>query len=77
LQRSIRAARLGKASPSIRSTTPSIVIYGILIAGLWQGTGFIMCLMLAGLRGIDQDIWKAARIDGIPAGRPTSSSSFR
>lgn len=43
-----------------------IVIYGILIAGLWQGTGLIMCLMLAGLRGIDEEIWKAARIDGIP-----------
>ena len=43
-----------------------IVSYGILAAGLWQGTGFIMCLMLAGLRGIDQEIWKAARIDGIP-----------
>jgi glucose/mannose transport system permease protein len=45
----------------------SIVIYGLLIAGLWQGTGFVMCLMLAGLRGIDEDIWKAARVDGIPA----------
>ena len=44
-----------------------IVIYGILIAGLWQGTGLVMCLMLAGLRGIDEDIWKAARVDGIPA----------
>jgi len=43
-----------------------IVIYGILFAGLWQGTGLIMCLMLAGLRGIDEDIWKAARVDGIP-----------
>lgn len=45
---------------------PDIVIYGILIAGLWQGTGLIMCLMLAGLRGIDEDIWKAARVEGIP-----------
>ena len=44
-----------------------IVIYGVLIAGLWQGTGLIMCLMLAGLRGIDEDIWKASRVDGIPA----------
>jgi len=43
-----------------------IVMYGVLIAGLWQGTGFIMCLMLAGLRGIDQEIWKASRVDGIP-----------
>ena len=46
-----------------------IVIYGILIAGLWQGTGLVMCLLLAGLRGIDEDIWKAARVDGIPMWR--------
>lgn len=45
---------------------PEIVVYGLLIAGLWQGTGFVMCLMLAGLRGIDEDIWKATRVDGIP-----------
>ena len=45
---------------------PTTVLYGLLIAGLWQGTGFVMCLMLAGLRGIDEDIWKAARVDGIP-----------
>jgi len=43
-----------------------IVIYGVLIAGIWQGSGLIMVLMLAGLRGIDNDIWNAARIDGIP-----------
>jgi glucose/mannose transport system permease protein len=43
-----------------------IVIYGVLIAGLWQGTGLVMCLMLAGMRGIDEDIWKATRVDGIP-----------
>jgi len=46
-----------------------IVIYGILIAGLWQGTGLVMCLLLAGLRGIDEDIWKASRVDGIPVWR--------
>ena len=44
---------------------PDIVMFGLLIAGLWQGTGFIMVIMLAGLRGIDDEIWKAARIDGI------------
>ncbi|WP_435231889.1 carbohydrate ABC transporter permease [Pseudopelagicola sp. nBUS_20] len=43
-----------------------IVIYGVLFAALWQGTGFIMVLMLAGLRGIDHEVWKAARVDGIP-----------
>ncbi len=41
-------------------------IYGVLLAGLWQGSGLVMVLMLAGLRGIDQDVWKAARVDGIP-----------
>lgn len=45
---------------------PDTVLYGLLIAGLWQSTGFVMCLLLAGLRGIDDDIWKAARVDGIP-----------
>jgi glucose/mannose transport system permease protein len=45
---------------------PQVVLYGLLIAGLWQGTGFVMCIMLAGLRGIDEEIWKAARVDGIP-----------
>ncbi len=44
---------------------PDIVIFGVLIAGIWQGSGLIMCIMLAGLRGIDDDIWKAARVDGI------------
>lgn len=43
-----------------------MVIYALLIAGLWQGTGFVMVLMLAGLRGIDEEIWKASRVDGIP-----------
>ena len=40
-------------------------IYGVLLAGLWQGSGLVLVLMLAGLRGIDQDVWKAARVDGI------------
>jgi len=42
-----------------------IVMFGILIAGIWQGSGLVMVIMLAGLRGIDEDIWKAARVDGI------------
>ncbi len=45
---------------------PETAIYTIVLAGLWQGTGLVMALMLAGLRGIDEEIWKAARVDGIP-----------
>jgi glucose/mannose transport system permease protein len=47
----------------------TMVMYAIVIAGIWQGTGFVMALMLAGLRGIDEEIWKAAKIDGIPTWR--------
>jgi len=46
-----------------------MVVYTLVIAGLWQGTGLIMALMLAGLRGIDDEIWRAARVDGIPKWR--------
>ncbi|MFN4168564.1 MAG: carbohydrate ABC transporter permease [Pannonibacter phragmitetus] len=48
---------------------PQMVIYTLVIAGLWHGAGLVMCIMLAGLRGIDADLWKAARIDGIPVWR--------
>jgi glucose/mannose transport system permease protein len=46
-----------------------MVVYTLVIAGLWQGTGLVMALMLAGLRGIDEEIWKASRVDGIPKWR--------
>jgi len=39
-------------------------IYCIAIAGVWQSAGFVMALFLAGLRGIDDSIIKAAQVDG-------------
>ncbi|MEI7969112.1 MAG: sugar ABC transporter permease [Betaproteobacteria bacterium] len=39
-------------------------IYCVVIAGVWQSAGFAMALFLAGLRGIDDSIVKAAQIDG-------------
>jgi glucose/mannose transport system permease protein len=39
-------------------------IYCVIIAGIWQSAGFTMALFLAGLRGIDSSIFKAAQIDG-------------
>jgi glucose/mannose transport system permease protein len=44
-------------------------IYTLVIATVWQASGLVMALMLAGLRGIDDEIWKAARLDGIPRWR--------
>lgn len=46
-----------------------MVIYTIVIATVWQASGLVMALMLSGLRGVDEEIWKAARIDGIPRWR--------
>ena len=46
-----------------------MVIYTIAIAAVWQASGLVMALMLAGLRGVDPEIYKAARLDGIPAWR--------
>ena len=39
-------------------------IYTVVIAGVWQSSGFVMALFLAGLRGIDDSIIKAAQVDG-------------
>ncbi|MDB9930579.1 carbohydrate ABC transporter permease [Candidatus Pelagibacter sp. Uisw_106] len=44
--------------------TPEMSIYTIVIAGVWQSSGFIMAIFLAGLRSVDDEIIKAAKIDG-------------
>jgi glucose/mannose transport system permease protein len=41
-----------------------MAIYTVVIAGVWQSSGFVMALCLAGLRGVDENIIKAARVDG-------------
>lgn len=40
-------------------------MYAIILASVWQSSGFYMALMLAGLKGINTEIWSAARIDGV------------
>ena len=62
-------------------------IYCVVIAAVWQSSGFVMAMFLAGLRGIDNEIVKAAQIDGasnfnlyrriiIPMLRPAFLSAF-
>lgn len=48
---------------------PDRAIYTLVFAGVWHQAGLIMAIMLAGLRGVDRDIWKATRIEGIPVWR--------
>ena len=50
-------------------TRPDRAIYTLVFAGVWHQSGLIMAIMLAGLRGVDQEIWRAARVEGIPAWR--------
>ncbi|MES2434902.1 MAG: sugar ABC transporter permease [Pseudomonadota bacterium] len=47
---------------------PTFAIYCVVIAAVWQSTGFAMAIFLAGLRGIDNSVIKAAQIEG--AGLP-------
>jgi glucose/mannose transport system permease protein len=48
---------------------PDYAIYTIVIAAVWQASGFVMALFLAGLRSVDTEIIKAAQVDGIPTTR--------
>jgi glucose/mannose transport system permease protein len=41
-----------------------LAIYTVVITGIWQASGFVMALFLAGLRSVDPDLVKAAQIDG-------------
>ncbi|MDR5778843.1 sugar ABC transporter permease [Caballeronia sp. LZ065] len=43
---------------------PDKAIFCVVIAAVWQSTGFVMALFLAGLRGVDAEIFKAAQVDG-------------
>ncbi len=48
---------------------PDYAIYTIVMAAIWQSSGFVMALFLAGLRSVDGEIIKAAQVDGIPTWR--------
>ena len=43
---------------------PDMAIYTIVIAAVWQSSGFVMAMFLAGLRGVDDSLIKAAQMDG-------------
>lgn len=48
---------------------PDFAIYTIVLAAVWQASGFVMALFLAGLRSVDTEIIRAAQVDGIPTAR--------
>lgn len=46
---------------------PATAMPAIVIMSAWQGAGFQMLILLAGLQGISQELYDAARIDGASA----------
>jgi len=65
----------------------NLAIYTVVLAAVWQSSGFVMAMFLAGLRGIDNEIVRAAQMDGasswklyrrivIPMLRPIFLSAF-
>ncbi len=65
----------------------NFAIYTVVLAAVWQSSGFVMAMFLAGLRGVDNEVIKAAQIDGastvtiyrriiIPLMRPVFLSAF-
>lgn len=48
---------------------PEMAIYTIVLAAVWQASGFVMAMFLAGLRSVDTEIIRAAQVDGIPTHR--------
>jgi glucose/mannose transport system permease protein len=85
LERLLR--QLGFAGFTFRWLVDSkMAIYTVVLAAVWQSAGFVLALFLAGLRGIDDSIIKAAQVDGaslpriywrivIPSLRPVFLSS--
>ncbi len=62
---------------------PTIALYSVFVAAIWQGIGFNMVLFLAGLQQVPAELVEAAQIDGanawqrfwavtVPALRPTT-----
>ena len=45
---------------------PDLAIYTVVIAGVWHAAGLMMVIVFAGLRSVDAELWRAARVEGIP-----------
>lgn len=45
-------------------TDPKIGIKAVVIAAVWQMSGYVMAMYLAGIRGIPNELFEAAQVDG-------------
>jgi glucose/mannose transport system permease protein len=51
------------------ATNPDLALYAVVLAAVWQSAGLVMVFVLSNLRGIDDEQWRAARVDGVPIWR--------
>jgi multiple sugar transport system permease protein len=57
-------------------TEPALAIAVLITVDVWQWTPFVVLLMLAGLQGLPQDVFEAARVDNISAWRRFRDITF-
>ena len=43
---------------------PNRSLFALSLVAVWHATGFVMAMFIAGLRGVDDSVFKAAMIDG-------------
>lgn len=49
--------------------TPGYALHAAIVVDVWKTTPFVALLLLAGLQGISDDLYKAARVDGASSWR--------
>ncbi|MDZ4768116.1 MAG: sugar ABC transporter permease [Chloroflexota bacterium] len=42
----------------------NVALLGIIIAAVWQMSGYVMAMFIAGIRGVPEELREAARVDG-------------
>ncbi len=63
----IHAISFGHLGPYNWLSNPALALPAIMLLSIWQGVGFQMVIYLAGMQGIPESLYEAARVDG--AGR--------
>jgi len=53
-----------EVEPMIAPKGFNAALLGIIIAAVWQMSGYVMAIFTAGIRGIPEDLREAARVDG-------------
>jgi glucose/mannose transport system permease protein len=54
----------------------NVALIPVIVAAVWQMSGYTMAMYLAGLRGISQDLIEAAEVDGATGWQIFGESNF-